>query len=173
MTTESDDDRAARMNRNSDAMEELVAANHESNATMLALVEHVRKETAARDRKIEVLEKTHRQTRYLVIAVCGAVLVMLGLGIVNAINLAATKDQQDQTRRINAFLLDCVNSTGECGRANAVKQAEILQSVKQYELTGFYCIRTNPGTEDPKGENFLKCMERLYPGGPTLNGRWP
>ena len=167
-----DKDRDAR-ERQSSALEDLVAANLSSNETMLALVDTVRAETAARDRKIDILAKNHRQMNWLLGAVSGAVCLMLGLGTINAINLAAAKDQQDQIREINSTLLDCVNSTGNCGQINAQNQARILDQVKQYELTGFYCIRNNQATVDPKGEAFLKCMEKLYPGGPMLQGRWP
>lgn len=153
------------------AIEDLVAANNKSNATMLALVENVRQETVARDRKIDVLERNHRQVNFLIAAVCMAIVVLLALGITNAINLASARRQQEQTKEINSTLLDCVRATGECGQLNSARQAAILQSVKQYELTGFYCIRINPATADPKGQAFLDCMERLYPGGPTLSGR--
>lgn len=125
--------------RNSQAIEDLVAANASSNETMLALVESVRKETAARDRKIDVLEKNHRQMNYLVLAVCAAVVLMLGLGIANAFNIATTRKQQGE--------------------------------IKQYNLTSFYCARTNPATGDPKGEAFLKCMALAIPNGPTLELR--
>lgn len=157
--------------RERSAIDELIAANEASNQSMLALVDSVRAETVARDRKIEVLEKNHRQLNWVIAAVCVAVVLMLGLGTVNAINLSQARAQTEQVQQINGTLLDCVNSTGACGKANAVLQQRFLDSVKQYELTGFYCIRNNPGSDDPKGENFLKCMERLYPGGPTLNGR--
>lgn len=164
----SDEERA---DRNASAVEELVAANHESNRTMADLVDHVRKETQARDRKIDVLEKNNKQTRMLTYMLGGTMLVLLMLAVFNAFNIAAANRQQDQIRAINATLLDCVNSTGECGRVNTANQARILDQVKQYELTGFYCIRNNPAQADPEGEQFLKCMQRLYPGGPTLNGR--
>lgn len=170
---ESEEDRMDRMNRNSAAMENLVSANTASNATMLSLIESVRGETAARDRKIAVLEKNHRQTQILVLMVCAATLFMLTLGVINAVNISRAKDQQMQIRQINNTLLDCLNSTGTCGQVNQANQARILEEVKRYELTGFYCIRTNPATADPKGESFLKCMKKLYPGGPELQGRWP
>lgn len=169
--TESEADGAARVNRNSAAIEDLVEANQASNATMLALVDHVRKETEARDRKIEVLEKNHKQTRVLVLLMGFTAIVLLGLAVVNAVNISAAREQQDQVKDLNGIMLDCVNSTGACGQANAVQQARILDSVKQYELTGFYCARTNPANVDPKGEDFLACMARLYPGGPTLSNR--
>lgn len=166
-----EDSGAAQQSRNNAAIDELIEANSSSNATMLALVESVRRETEARDRKVDMLEKNHQQMNWVIVGVGVLVVIMLGLGITNAINLAATKDQQNQTRQINTLLLDCVNSTGACGQANAVQQAKILDTVKQYELTGFYCARTNPANVDPDGEDFLKCMNRLYPGGPTLSGR--
>lgn len=173
MTESEDVTRSDRMDRNNNAIDDLIAANESSNRSMLALVESVRQETAARDRKIDVLEKNHRQMNYVMAAVCAAIAVMLALGTVNAINLASGRAQQEQIRQLNGVMLDCVNSTGACGQANAVQQARILDSVKQYELTGFYCLRNNPGTADPKGEAFLACMKRLYPGGPTLQGRTP
>lgn len=152
-------------------IDELVSANMKSTATMHALVAEVRHETAARDRKIAVLEKNNRQTMYLIVMVGVVAVLLLGLAIVNAVNINQARVQSNQIASINGTLLDCVNSTGECGRANATSQQRLLDSVKQYELTGFYCIRNNPAVKDPDGEAFLKCMERLYPGGPKLNSR--
>ena len=163
--------RADRMNRNSAASEDLVAANNESNKTMLALVEHVRQETVARDRKIAVMERSQRQVRKLVYLICAATAILLVIAGINAYNIAASKDQQRQIRNINATLLDCVNQTGECGQINAQTQGQVLDEVKRYNLAGFYCIRNNPAASDPKAEKFLKCMERIYPGGPTLARR--
>lgn len=153
------------------AMDELASANRASNMTMVSLVEHVRDETSATNRKVAVLEKNNRQTMFLIYLVVAAVLVLIALAVVNAINIASTRDIARSVEGTNRTLLDCANSTGACGRINADNQKVIIDSVKQYNLIGFYCIRTNPGTTDPKGEGFLKCMERLYPGGPVLNGR--
>lgn len=167
---ETADEKASRLH-SALAIEELVAANHESNKTMVALVEHVRRETEARDRKIDVLEKNNRQTRWLTYLVGGAMVILLTLAIVNAVNISATQKQEEQVSKLNSLLLDCVNSTGECGKRNAILQNQLLDQVKQYNLVGFYCARTNPLSTDPKGEKFLECMQRLYPGGPTLQGR--
>lgn len=168
---ESDEQRSDRWERSSSAMEDLAAANVRSNQTMLSLVEEVRADAKLRDRKIAVLEKTNRQTRLLTYLLCGATLVMLILAVFNAVNIAATKDEQRSIEQINRTLLDCVNSSGECGQINRRTQEQILDQVKAYNLVGFYCIRTNPATADPKGEKFLSCMQRLYPGGPTLGER--
>jgi hypothetical protein len=163
---------------NASAIDELVTANRQSNETMLALVEHVRKETVARDRKIDVLEQNNKQTRLLLYLVSGAVVMLLLLASFNAIGITAARQNVEQSAAIaknvdqtNATLLDCLNSRGACGQANAASQKGILDSVKQYNLVGFYCIRVNPATADPKGEAFLKCMQRLYPGGPVLERR--
>lgn len=172
-----DEERAGRLH-SALALEELVAANHSSNKTMMALVDQVRKETEARDRKIDVLEQNNKQTRLLLYMVGGAVVILVLLAIFNAIGITAARENVDTTAKIarnvdvtNQTLLDCLNSQGVCGQVNAAQQQEILDEVKKYNLVGFYCIRNNPGTADPKAEKFLKCMERLYPGGPTLTER--
>jgi hypothetical protein len=164
------DERSARL-QSALAVEELVAANNESNQTMMALVEHVRQETVANDRKIEELRRNTKQFRNLMYALVVTMAFLLVIAGVNAYNLAESKKEQEQIEAINRTLLDCQNSTGECGRANAQNQKRLLDEVKEYELTGFYCIRTNPAQRDPDGDAFLKCMDRLYPNGPTLNGR--
>jgi hypothetical protein len=160
------------------ALEELVAANKQSNQTMVDLVDHVQKETEARDRKVEVLEQNNAQTRLLLYMVGGAVAILILLAAFNAISISNARKNVDTTARIamkvdatNQTLLDCLNSQGVCGQVNAAQQSQILDEVKKYNLVGFYCIRTNPALKDPKGEAFLKCMERLYPGGPTLSER--
>ncbi len=170
---ESDEARADRWDRSSSAMEDLAAANVASNATMVDLVNGIRKEAADRDRKIAVIEKSNRQQRNIMYVLSVATVIMLVIAVINAINIGATKDQQNQIAAINKTLLDCTNYTGECGRANAAKQEEILDEVKKYNLIGFYCIRNNPAAQDPRAEKFLACMDRLYPGGPDLTGVLP
>lgn len=175
MTLPGGDDNAAGMS-NAEAVEQLVAANEESNRTMVALVEGVRRETAARDRKVEALDKNLAQLRWVTVLVGAAILILLTIGVINATNLSAarksakqTKDIAVQTNAINQTLLDCVNSTGACGQVNAENQAKILDTVKLYELTVIYCARTNPANVDPKGDKFLVCVGKLYPGGPKLD----
>ncbi len=143
---------------------------------MLALVETVRRETEARDRKIAAMAHQQRQLRWAIVLVCVGITILLVVAAINATNIAANRKQADQIAlvaakvdRTNSLLLDCLNATGQCGKVNAEQQQRLLSEVKKYELTGFYCIRTNPADRDPRGEAFLKCMERLYPGGPTLD----
>jgi hypothetical protein len=160
------------------AVEDLVAANNESNKTMLSLVHRVREETAARDRKVDALEKAHRQMRWVIMLSVVLIVFLLTLGVINAFNLNSTRKSQRQVQAIaastdqtNRTLLDCVNSTGVCGQVNAANQAKILDTVKLYELTVLYCARTNPQPVDPSGDKFIACVAKLYPGGPTLNRR--
>lgn len=166
---ESDEERSDRWNRSSSAMEDLAAANAASNQTMMSLVAEVRSEAKARDRKIAVMEKANRQTRVLTYLLSGATVIMLVLATINAVNLATAADEQRSIEQINRTLLDCVNSTGECGQVNQQTQKQFLDEVKKYNLIGFYCIRNNPAPNDPKAGKFLACMQRLYPGGPTLS----
>jgi hypothetical protein len=159
-----------------EAVEHLVAANEESNRTMTALVEGVRRETAARDRKVEALDKNLGQLRWVTVLVGAAILILLTIGVINAVNLSSarksakqTKDIATQAAAINQTLLDCVNSTGQCGQVNQANQAKILDTVKLYELTVLYCARTNPRDVDKSGDLFIACVNTLYPGGPQIN----
>lgn len=169
------DDRASALH-NSLAVEELVQANQESNATMLRLVNSVRDETKARDRKVEVLEKNQHQMRQLSVLGIVAICCLLVMAVFNAVsiagarrNAATTAAISEETHSINGTLLDCINSTGVCGQANAKAQVRFLDTVKLYELTVLYCARTNPQPLDPKGDKFLSCVAKLYPSGPALN----
>lgn len=168
MTFPSSDDSANPDLRNALAIEELVRANADSNQTMLALVKGLREETKARDRKVEALDESVRQQKKLMVVAVIAVVILLMIAGVNAYNIAGQRATSHQVRDTNALLLDCLNREGRCGQFNAQQQALLLDEVKKYELTGFYCIRTNPADRDPAGEAFLKCMNRLYPGGPQL-----
>jgi hypothetical protein len=147
---------------NASAVEHLVAANEESSRTMLALVEGVRQETAARDRKVEALDKNLHQMRTVTWLAAAALIILLVLAVFNAFNL-------DASRKTNHTLLDCVNSTGRCGQINQGNQAKILDTVKLYELTVLYCARTNPRDVDPNGDKFIACVNQLYPGAPQLD----
>lgn len=160
------------------ALEELIRANAESNDTMTNLVNHIRLETEARDRKIDVLAKNNRSIHRQTVALSIAMVILVLIAVFNASNVLAgrklaqkTATIAQDTRSTNALLLDCLNSTGQCGRVNAREQALTLDEVKKYELTVLYCVRTNPQLVDKNGEKFLACVDRLYPGGPTLNGR--
>lgn len=170
-----DEERASQLH-NALAVEELIAANHESNRTMATLVKSVRDETAARDRKVEALEKSHRQVRWVIALVGVLIVVLMTIGVFNAINLYKSRQAQSNTRDIaagvaanNRTLLDCVNMTGSCGQLNQQNQVRILDTVKKYELTVIYCARTHPSAQDPKGDAFLACVKKLYPGGPQLD----
>lgn len=160
------------------ALEELIRANAESNDTMKNLVDHIQAETDARDRKIDELARNTRSMHRMAIALACAMAILIGIAIINATNLAAGRKNAartaaiaQDTRQTNETLLDCLNSRGKCGSYNAAQAALTLDEVKKYELTVIYCARTNPLTEDPKGVKFIACVERLYPGGPELNGR--
>jgi hypothetical protein len=160
------------------AVEHLVAANEESNRTMRALVEGVKHETEARDRKVEALDKNYRQLRWVIVLVGFSTMVLMVIGVINAINLNSARKSNQQAKNIaagvaatNQTLLDCVNSTGTCGQVNAANQAKILDTVKLYELTVLYCARTNPRDVDATGDKFLKCVNDLYPGAPQLDRR--
>lgn len=152
------------------AVEELVRANAESNDTMVRLVKSVRDETKARDRKVEALDKSVRQQRVLMYIGVFCVFILLTIAIVNAVNISSQRATSRQVQSTNELLLDCLNRQGQCGRWNAEQQALLLDEVKRYELTGFYCIRNNPADKDPNGKSFLACVNRLYPGGPQLKG---
>jgi hypothetical protein len=158
------------------AVEHLVAANRESNRTMHELVDGVRRETEARDRKVEALDKNLQQMRWVSWMVGAAIVILLIVGVSNAYNLASARKSAKQTRdiaakagQINNTLLDCLNSTGVCGKVNQENQTRILDTVKLYELTVIYCARTNPVNVDPKGDKFLACVSKLYPTGPKLD----
>lgn len=162
--------------RHEAALDGLVEANQTSNSTMIRLIEQVRKDTETRDRKITAMEHQQKQLRWAIILVCVGIAVLLVVAGINATNIASTRKAQKNTEVIarsvdvtNKTLLDCINETGECGRSDAARQKELLDEVKLYELTGFYCIRNNPATADPQAEAFLKCMQDLYPGGPVLD----
>ncbi len=164
--------------RRAEAVEELARANSASNDTMVRLIEHVRKDTVAQNSKIEALNRQQRTLRILLGVIGVLTLLVLLIAMYNVYNVTATRqtaknmtDIGAQVAQTNETLLDCLNSAGRCGQINAAQQRAILDEVKKYELTGFYCIRTNPQTKDPDGEDFLKCMQRLYPGGPLLQER--
>lgn len=160
------------------AVEELVSANVRSTETMQRLVEHIQAETEARDRKIEQLGRNQHTMRWLVVLGMAATAVLLVIAVFNANNLSSQRREAkrqvaiaEQVALTNQFLLDCTNPTSACGKAGLASQDRLLGEVKKYELTGFYCIRNNPAGKDPDAEDFLKCMDRLYPGGPQLQGR--
>lgn len=160
------------------AMEELVRANADSNKTMVTLVEHLKAETEARDRKIDIVAKNTKSMQRLAMALIGAVAILLVIAAINASNIAVARKNAATTaaiakdsRSTNTTLLDCLNSTGACGRLNAEQQRKTLDEVKRYELTVIFCARSNPITVDADGDKFLACVHRLYPGGPDLNGR--
>ncbi len=158
------------------AVEELIRANVESNATMVDLVERVRVESEVSSRKVEVLEENQRQARKLLLMVAALLALMVLVGVVNAVNIGIARENAEVTARTAKdaggtykLLFGCLNPEGDCAKQSAQKSRAVLDEVKQYELTILYCVRLNPQAEDPKGLKFLACVERLYPGGPKLN----
>lgn len=161
-----------------DSVDDLVRANTESNATMLALVASVQAEAEANSHKVDLLENGQRQTRRLLVMVSVLLIVMVLLGIANAINISSTRHNAavtaDAARDANgtyALLLGCLNPDGDCAKRGAAQNRATLDEVKLYELTVLYCARINPAIADPQGADFLECAKRLYPTGPTLKNR--
>lgn len=160
------------------ALEELIRANNTSASVMQRLVNHVEKETDARNRKVDALERNGHQLRRLMVLNLVAVALMIAFGAINAVNIGVARRQQAQASALarqvaatNSLLLDCLNSTGHCGQVNQANQKRILDEVKRYELTVIYCARTNPQQIDKDGTAFFMCIHRLYPTGPALAGR--
>jgi len=158
-----------------DPMERLVQANAESNETMHSLIERVRDDAKMRERKIDLLEDGLHRTRQVLGLVALALLVLLIVGGINAVNINNGRKNLDATGAVAkqaaatyALLYGCIDSTGECGKRNAENTKEALDKIKQYELVVIYCARSNPRDRDEDGAKFLACIVKLYPGGPTL-----
>jgi len=159
-------------------VEDLIAANAASNNTMLNLVEKVQQDAELRGKKVELLQEEARQTRKQILIASVGVVLMLIIGVANAINLnearhnaavvAATAKDANGTYTL---LLDCLNPAGVCGKQAAEQNVHTLDEIKKYELIVLYCVRINPAVADPKGEAFIACVNRLYPGGPQLQDR--
>lgn len=175
--TNPDDDRLRRERAATlQQVENLVQANTESNETMVRLVERVRDDAHLREKKIELLEDGQRQMRRLFAMLAVVLLLLVGIGIINAINIsdarknaAVTAQTARDASSTYALLYDCINQQSECGKRNAENLKLTLDEIKRYELTVIYCARTNPVTVDPDGKKFLVCVDKLYPGGPKLD----
>jgi hypothetical protein len=140
-----DDERSARMHT-AMAMEQLIQANAESNATMVELIEGVRRDGQARNRKVDLLEAQQRQMKRLFLLAVAAIACLLLLAVFNAFSLTSTRRNTAQTKVV------------------AEQQVGLIQEVKRYQLTIFYCARVNPQPTDPSGEAFLACVAKAYPG---------
>lgn len=161
-----------------DQVEQLARANEASNATLLRLVERVQQDAKMRQRKVDLLEEGQRQQHKLMILVAAVLIMMVVVGVINAINIydtrrnaAAVAATAKDAQRTYKLLLGCLDVNEPCGKNGAERTKESLEEIKRYELTGFYCARTNPVAVDPSGDKFLECMNRLYPGGPQLKDR--
>lgn len=159
-------------------VEKLVAANAASNATMQRLVDKVRVDAEKRERKIELLERESQQIRRLLIMVGVVMAIVMLIAFFNLYNTTSTRKQAQQSAQTaktvaatNSLLLGCFDVNSQCSKANAEQQKKILDEIKLYELTALYCLRINTAQSDPEGKDFLACVKRLYPTGPTLKGR--
>jgi nitrogen fixation-related uncharacterized protein len=159
-------------------VDNLIAANAASNATLTRLVDKVREDAANRERKIELLEAESKQMRRILIGVSITAAALVVLALFNAITISQARHNAQQTANAardaastNKLLLGCFTPESECSRLNAEQQKAFLNEIKKYELVGFYCLRTNTVTEDPNGTKLTACINRLYPGGPQLPNR--
>lgn len=157
-------------------VENLVNANAASNETMVRLVARVQDDAHLREKKVDLLEEGQTQMRRLLYMVAAVLVLMVGVGVINAVNIydarknaAVTAQTARDASSTYALLYDCLNQQGECGRKNAIAQKKLLDEVKLYELTVIFCVRTNPLVEDATGDKYLACVDRLYPGGPQLD----
>jgi hypothetical protein len=156
-------------------IEQLVRANQESNDTMRRLVDNVRHDAEMREKKINLLEAGIQQTHRIIWMVGVVFLLLIGLAIVNAVNLTRARQQASVTartardaNRTYALLLDCLNDRGECGSRSAAANKAVIDDVKRHQLAVIYCARIHPQAADPDAQQFLKCVAQIYPGGPTL-----
>lgn len=148
----------------SDSLDRATSAIGELSGSVRALHAEVVQAEALRTAKIRWIQRV-----LYVLVPCVVLLVVLAIS--NFVLLARINGIAGDVRSTNTTLLDCINSTGECGRRNASNQGKVLDEVKRYELTVIYCARTNPQPVDPDGSAFVACINRLYPGGPVLRGR--
>lgn len=161
-----------------DQVEALARANAASNATLLRLVDRVREDAHMRERKVELLEEGQTQTRKLLVLVSAVLAALVIIGIINAVNIHDTRQNAatvaataNDAQRTYTLLLGCLDVNEPCGKNGAERTKESLEEIKLYELTVLYCVRINPLVQDPGGDKFLECVNRLYPGGPQLKDR--
>lgn len=153
---------------------DLVAANERSASAVMGLVSEVRRDADLRDRKIDLLERSHQDMKRLMILVAAGLLIILILGVTNMVNLsnarrnaAVTADIAKDARSTNGLLYDCLNSQGECGRRNTEANKKVLDEIKRYELVLKHCDRIT-ALPDPDGDKLLACVRHYYRDGPTL-----
>lgn len=159
-------------------VERLVQANAASNATLTKLVDKVRIDAEHRERKIELLEADSRRNRRILLLVGVAVALLLTLAIVNAFSIQAARRNAAQTaaaaktaQDTYQLLYGCFDPNSECAKLNNDSQKRLLDEIKLYELTAFYCEREHPEAVDPDSTRFFACLNRLYPDGPQLKER--
>lgn len=159
-------------------VEKLAAANDASNKTLLNLVQRVAEDARIREKKVQMLDAGMKQTRMLLIMLGIGLILLVGLGIANFANIAEARRNAEvvahaakDAKGTYDLLYGCFQPDSDCAKRSAQQQKVSLDEIKKYELTGFYCARTNPAVADPNGDAFIECMNRLYPGGPQLNDR--
>jgi len=156
-------------------VEALAQANAQSNKTLRSLVEKVRDDAYMREKKVDLLEVGLKQTTRVMWLVAVVLALIFSMAIVNFNNVSAARRNAEVTANVarnaqatNELLYGCLRPDTECSRSNQDAQRKILDEIKKYELTALYCLRINPGAEDPRGDEFIACINRLYPGGPQL-----
>jgi hypothetical protein len=160
------------------AINALVDANDRSAAAMMGLVSQVQRDAELRERKVDLLERSHRDMKRLLLLVAAGLVVILSLGLTNAVNLynarrnaAITAGIARNAASTNALLYDCLNSQGECGKRNAAEQKRLLAEISRYELVLAHCDRITPANTDPNGDRLTECVDRVFgPNGVTLKG---
>lgn len=156
-------------------VEALAQATARSNKTMLDLVERVRHDAEAHERKVDLLAAGLRQTTRVLWLLAVVLVAVLAMAFINfatiaeakrngAVTAQAARDAQSTYK----LLYGCFEPNSQCSKVNAAKQKTALDEIKKYELTALYCLRTNPGADDPRGDKFIACLNTLYPGGPQL-----
>lgn len=175
MTTDDRDEALDPRIAAAEQVEKLAEANARSNKTMLTLVQKVSEDAFMRERKVELLEQGLRQTHKILVLVVVALAVTITMAFINFYNIQTARRNAEVTaeaardaKGTYALLYGCFEPSSQCSKLNTAKQKQILDEIKKYELVAFYCIRTNPGTVDPDGKDFIACVNRLYPGGPQL-----
>lgn len=125
-------------------------------------------EAAARDRKVEELQRSTRISQRLTGVLVAGIVILLGIAGLNLINTTRTNGIAQNAQQTNELLVGCFTPGSDCQKQSFAQQKAQNDQQRQTTFVLFVCSRlnpTDPNNPDPTGNTakLVACVKTYYP----------
>lgn len=150
------------------ALDNMVTEQGQTRESIDGLSSAVLNEAAARDHKVQELQRATRVTQRLTALMIAGILVLLAIAGLNLVNTTRTNGIAQDAQQTNELLVGCFTPGSECQKQSAAQQKAQNDQIRQTTFVLFACSRLNPAdpdNPDPQGNTakLVKCVQGYYP----------